>query len=174
MPLCQVWKRAQYFTVQCCPLVDQTQYCSQLTCSNKKQCDFSFFIFFISVRPAWWSQPASAAAPCPGPACRSWPSSEPAERPWVGEWRRAAPFSTWPGRGRPGWTGCPRPGASPAERRSDGDAGRAPEGLLLPPRAPQTAREEESLRGNLVGGQEIKYGGSGVLNYALIFSITTA
>lgn len=104
----------------------------------------------VSVGPAWWLQPVWAAALCPGPACRSWPSSEPAERPWSGAGRRAGLSSTWPGRERPGWTRCPRHGASPAGRRCGGGAGRGPGGPLPPLRAPQTAREEASRTGSLV------------------------
>lgn len=155
-------------TVRRWPLVVQTTPYHQLIwqahrprlkAAVKKQCDFYFLSLPVSVGPARRLQPVAAAAPWPDPACRSWPSSEPAERPWVGGWQRAAPSSTWPGRGRPGWTGCPQPGASPAERRCGGDAGRAPEGPLPPLRAPQTAREEESLIGSLLDGQEIQNGG---------------
>lgn len=108
--------------------------------------------------PVWWLQPVAAAALWPGPACRSWLSSEPAERPWVGVWRRVGLSSTLPGHERPGWADCPQSGASPAERRYDGDAGRGPEGLLPPLKAPRTAREEGSLTGSLVDGQEKKDG----------------
>lgn len=123
--------------------------------------DICFFFFFftfsfpVSASFARWLQPDAAAALWLDLACRSWPSSAPAEWPWVGVEQRAAPSSTWPGRGRPKRTSCPRLGASPAGRCYDGDAGRAPAGLCPPPKAPQKAREEESLAGNLVGGQSV-------------------